>query len=158
MKGAIIGLACLLVSSSVLAADDPFVGTWKYNPAKSHVGNAPGDPVSATLVIQLTAPHEYKLIGDETLRSGKNEHYERTRTFDGKSRPARGSGYGHRPGGITTATMDSPSKRHWFATRNGKAIARVTESVSADGKTLTITDNLERLPDGSTEFDVWDRQ
>ena len=86
-----IGLALLFVSAGLHAADDPFLGTWKYNYAKST-----HDEESAT---QMTRKHELagdgmKFTRDAVDAHGKPSHSEYTIKFDGKDYPPAGGGAG----------------------------------------------------------------
>ena len=86
-----IGLVLLFISVGLHAADDPFLGTWKYNYAKST-----HDEESAT---QMTRKHELagggmKFTRDAIDAHGKPSHSEYTIKFDGKDYFANGGSSG----------------------------------------------------------------
>ena len=83
-------LFVLAVATAAMSADDPFVGTWKLNAAKS---KAPGGRLplpSSTNVFEIKGKTVH-LIADETDATGKPVHVEYTATYDGKEYPVKQS-------------------------------------------------------------------
>src|SRR5438552_8786114 len=72
---------CFFVRAACFAADDPNMGTWKLNEAKSKT--APGMERLTTVVYGAAGDQE-KLTIDGTDASGKPIHNEWTAKFDGK--------------------------------------------------------------------------
>jgi hypothetical protein len=134
MKTKTIGLSvilCLAAGAFCLAADDPMMGTWKLNEAKSKV--APGAPKNNT-VVYAAAGDQIKVTVDGTDAQGKAIHSEWTGKFDGKDYPVTGD-----------ATSDTRSYKKDGNTlemtnkKDGKVAATGKVVVSADGKTRTVT-------------------
>jgi hypothetical protein len=125
-------LLLCFVGAAVCFADDPQMGTWKLNEAKSKIGA--GSPKLATVVYEA-AGENVKVTVDGTDGDGKPLHNEWTGKYDGKDYPVTGD-----------ASTDTRSYKkvndHTLAFTNKKG-DKVTISghgvVSADGKTRTVT-------------------
>jgi len=89
MKTKAIGLilALCFFGTAVSFADDPQLGIWKLNEAKSKF--APGVPKNHTVVIE-TVGDNVKIIVDGIDKDGKSTHNEWTGKFDGKDYPVTG--------------------------------------------------------------------
>src|ERR1700730_5795183 len=101
MKTKTIGLTfilCLAAGAFCWAADDPMMGTWKLNEAKSKI--APGAPKNST-VVYATAGDQIKVTVDGTDAEGKSIHSEWTGKFDGKAYTVTGD-----------ATADMRTSKH----------------------------------------------
>jgi hypothetical protein len=135
MKTKTIGSAfilCLAAGAFCIAADDPMMGTWKLNEAKSKM--APGAPKNNT-VVYAAAGDQTKVTVDGTDADGKSIHSEWTGKFDGKDYPVTGD---------ATADMRSYKKEgqntlEMTHKKEGKVTSTGTLVVSADGKTRTVT-------------------
>jgi hypothetical protein len=128
-------LAALCAAVTVcVAADDPNMGTWKLNEAKSKI--APGTPKNTT-VVYAPAGDSIKVTVDGVDAAGKPSHNEWTGKFDGKDYPVTGD-----------PTFDTRSYQRVDAhtleltgKKGGKVTLSGTVKVSADGKTRTVTIN-----------------
>jgi hypothetical protein len=134
MKTKTVGLSfilCLAAGAFCLAADDPMMGTWKLNEAKSKI--TPGAPKNST-VVYAAAGDQIKITVDGTDADGKTSHSEWTGKFDGKDYPVTGD---------ATADMRSYKKEGKDLELTNKKDGKVTVTgkvvVSADGKTRTVT-------------------
>jgi hypothetical protein len=134
MKIKTVGLSfilCLAAGAFCLAADDPMMGTWKLNEAKSKI--TPGAPKNST-VVYAAAGDQIKITVDGTDADGKTSHSEWTGKFDGKDYPVTGD---------ATADMRSYKKEGKDLELTNKKDGKVTVTgkvvVSADGKTRTVT-------------------
>jgi hypothetical protein len=124
---ALLSLALAAFFAATLsAATDPFVGTWKLNPAKSKF-------TGEQLKIEDLGQNRYKISGgidSDTL------------TADGSDQPIR---YGR------TESITKQAANVWKVVQkqDGKVLSAATWTLSADGKTLAVkgTDNK---PDGTT--------
>ena len=134
MKTRTILLTLLLcfVGAAVCFADDPQMGTWKLNEAKSKIGA--GSPKITTSVYEA-AGDSVKATLDGTDGDGKALHSEWTGKFDGKDYPVTGD-----PNTDTRSykkvndhTLASTNKKGDTVTISGRGV------VSADGKTRTVT-------------------
>src|SRR5882672_6396786 len=83
MKGRVIllTLAVLFASVTVCLAQNPHMGTWKLNEAKSKF--SPGAPKNTTVVYEA-AGDSVKVIVDGVDGAGNPTHNEWTGKFDGK--------------------------------------------------------------------------
>jgi hypothetical protein len=148
---AIAVLSTLFLGATALA-DDAVVGTWKLNVAKSMVSGKA--PKSATRVYAETpngTTLDQKTVGaDDKLMS-----MHTTIKYDGKDYPVTGNPDGDAVSGkvIDSHTTDFTIKKA------GKAVATVHRVLSADGKTLTVT-NKGTHADGKAYEDtlVFDKQ
>ena len=137
MKIKTVGLTfilCLAAGAFCLAADDPMMGTWKLNEAKSKI--APGAPKNTT-VVYAAAGDQIKVTVDGTDGDGKTAHSEWTGKFDGKDYPVTGDATAdmrsYKKEGKDT--LDLTNKKDGKVTTTGKIV------ISADGKTRTVTIN-----------------
>ena len=135
MKIKILGLTiilCLAAGAFCLAADDPMMGTWKLNEAKSKI--APGAPKNST-VVYAAAGDQIKVTVDGTDAGGKSIHSEWTGKFDGKDYAVTGDATSdmraYKKEGKNTLEMTNK--------KDGKVTSTGTVVVSADGKTRTVT-------------------
>ena len=127
-------VAFSLIAVALCVAQNPNMGTWKLNDAKSKM--APGAPVNTTVVYEA-AGDSVKVTTDGTGSDGKPTHSEWTGKFDGKDYPVTGD-----PSADTRAytkvndhTLSLTNKKDGKVTVSGRAV------VSADGKTRTVTLN-----------------
>lgn len=129
-----LAFVIVVISAAVWAADDPLMGTWKLDPAKSKY--SPGPPPKSTLTKNLPyGKNGLQVIVEGVDTRGNPTHTEYTAQFDGKEHPlqndpARDTVILKR---IDAYTMEATYKKA------GKvaSIARVV--VSKDGKTRTVT-------------------
>ena len=134
MKGRVIllTLAALFVGVTVCLADNPHMGTWKLNEAKSKF--SPGATKNHTVVYEA-AGDSVKVTVDGVDGDGNPSHNEWTGKFDGKFYPVTGD---------PTADMRSYRKinNHTMAL-TGKKGGKVTLTgriiVTANGRTRTVT-------------------
>lgn len=143
MKIKIVGLAVLLSVAAVavcFAADNPMMGTWKLNDAKSKLD--PNGPKNRT-VVYSAAGEKMKITVDGVDAKGKALRSEWTGAADGKDYPVTGSsGEDTRAyKKIDERTLEFTSKKGGKVTTSGKVV------VSADGKTRTVT-HSGTSPDG----------
>ena len=119
----------LCVAPLALAADDSFVGKWKFNPDKSQLNGL-------TYKVEDAGNNQYKFaFGDDV----------ETVSLDGKPHTTK---YGN----TWSVTKSGPNAWHWVAKRNGKTISDAMWTVSEDSATSTYV-STETRPDGSTSHD-----
>ena len=115
-----------VMSANALAADDSFVGKWKFNPDKSQM-------TGLDYKIEDAGGGQYRFIfGDDV----------ETLTLDGKGHVTK---YGD------TWSIKTTGPNSWESTneRGGKVTNKSKWTVSADGQTFNSTDETMR-PDGTT--------
>lgn len=135
MKTKTIGLTfilCLAAGAFCLAADDPMMGTWKLNEAKSKI--APGAPKNTT-VVYAAAGDQIKVTTDGTDAQGKSAHTEWTGKFDGKDYPVTGDANAD----MRSYKMEGKDTLELANKKDGKVTVTGKIVVSADGKTRTVT-------------------
>ena len=120
------------VLCATAAAADPFVGTWKMDPARSSVIA----PKSETYVVTLADSGAVTLTKDYVGSSGASHHNTTKCKLDGKDYPVTG----HQLPGATRA-VKRIDPHTWQVTLKsaGKLVNETREVVSDDGNTLTVT-------------------
>jgi len=125
-------LLLCFVGAAVCFADDPQMGTWKLNEAKSKIGA--GSPKLTTVVYEA-AGDSVKVTVDGTDGDGKPLHSEWTGKYDGKDYSVTGD-----PSTDTRSykkvndhTLAFTNKKGDKVTISGRGI------VSTDGKSRTVT-------------------
>ena len=121
----LIALTCL-IAGTLWAADDPFAGKWKLDQEKSKI-------TGEQMKIEDLGDNKYQFTIGETSD---------TITADGTDQPVH-------DGQSMAITKDGSDTWKIITKKNGKTIASGTETVSDDGKTLTVK-GTNFKPDGST--------
>ena len=123
-----------VVGAAVLAQNDPQVGVWKLNVAKSKYSPGP-KPTIATTTIEAAGAGA-KVTVDQTMEDGTKRHYTFTANYDGKDAPI----VGNNPDADTVArTRIDASTVQTISKKDGKVTTTQTSAVSKDGKTRTVT-------------------
>jgi hypothetical protein len=129
-------LAIILFAAAFMGgiamANDPVVGTWTLDVAKSKFSPGPA-PKSATRVYAESADG-LTLDGKTVAADGKEASMHVAYKADGKTYPVTGNP------DADSVTPKSIDARTWnfTLTKNGKVVGTVHRTVSADGKTLTV--------------------
>jgi hypothetical protein len=128
----LVTLALCFVGTRCFAADDPQMGTWKLNEAKSKI--AAGSPKNNTVVYAADGDN-VKVTVDGTDADGKSIHNEWTGKFDGKDYPVTGdpSQDTRSYAKVNDHTMAMTVKK------DGKVMTSGRIAVAADGKSRTVT-------------------
>lgn len=159
MKRSLVVLAfvfCTAMSGPLWAQDNPFVGTWKLNTAKSKFEPGPGPKsLTRTIVAQGTgANYSFEGVGAD----GASYAYSFSTNYDGKDSAITGTGA---PGGANTIALKRVSSRKTEGTlkKDGKEISKVVAEVSKDGKVATVK-TKGKTADGkeSSSESVYDKQ
>lgn len=140
-------------ATSLRAADDPLLGTWKLNLAKSKYTGMPA-PKSQVYKYEANGADGVKFINDTVEADGTKVHAEYAVKFDGKpvvikGDPTRDMATNKRVDAYTTSGENS---------FKGKPSGGFTRSVSKDGKTLTINAKGMRAGKPTEQVAVYDRQ
>jgi hypothetical protein len=125
-------LALCFFGAAFCFADDPQMGTWKLNEAKSKF--TPGTGKNHTVVYEA-AGDNVKVTVDGTDKDGKSTHNEWTGKFDGKDYAVTGD---------PTSDMRSYTKvgdrvLKLTVKKDGEVTVTGRIVVSADGKSRTVT-------------------
>jgi len=124
-------LALCFVVVVVCLAQEPFMGTWKLNAAKSKIGlNAPKN----STVVYETAGDNVKVTVDGSDRKGKPTHNTWTGKFDGKDYPVTGDPNED----VRSYTKIDDHTLGFNVKKGGKITTGGRIVVAADGKSRTV--------------------
>lgn len=142
----IVGLS--LAPDSAAQAAKELAGTWKLNAAKSTFSPGP-PPKTMTVTYTAVEPNGMKIVVDVTPADGAPQHWEMAAAYDGKEAPVKGN-----PNADTVSIkrIDDRTAESTF-TKGGKVTATNRRTLSADGKTLTVT-STGTTADGKPRKDV----
>jgi hypothetical protein len=132
----LLPLAAVVVlygSSLVSAQADPLLGTWTMDASKSKYDPGPA-PKSSTAMF-AAAGTGVKVTVDGVSASGEKSHWEYTAQYDGKDVAVTGNP----DADMIAMTRISPRVTQTIYKKGGKATLTNRRTVSADGKTLTVT-------------------
>jgi hypothetical protein len=131
-KVIVLAVAVFLAGVVVAVADDPNMGTWKLNEAKSKF--AKGAQKNHTVVYEMSG-EMIKVTVDGTTADGNATHNEWTGKFDGKYYPVTGD-----PTSDTRAYRRINSRTLSLTAKKGNKIVLTGRiMVSRNGKTRTVT-------------------
>jgi hypothetical protein len=128
MRGFRILAAVCAFSVALIAADNPFVGTWKLNNAKSKF--APDTETKEMKVVFEAAGGQVKRVATGIDSDGEPIADTSTIAWDGKDHAINGPG-------MTVAVVQSGRTINVTIKHEGKAIEHVKLTVSKSGKTMT---------------------
>ncbi len=125
-------LVLLLAGVAMSQADNPNLGTWKLNEAKSKT--SPGAPKINTVVYEA-AGDNIKVTVDGVDAQGKQTHSEWTGKFDGKDYPVTGDANSDVRSykQVDAHTLEMTGKKGGKVTLTGRIV------VSDDGRSRTVT-------------------
>jgi len=127
----LMAVVLCLVCVTLSFAENPSLGTWKLNEAKSKI--SPGAPKNTTVVIEA-AGDDIKVTVEGVDGKGQPAHNEWTGKFDGKDYPVTGD-----PTSDTRAYKSiNDHSQELTAKKDGKVAIKGKITVSADGKTRTV--------------------
>jgi hypothetical protein len=109
-------------------------GTWKLNPAQSKFSPGPA-PKSMTVSYSVVGTDGMKIVVDLAPAEGTAQHWESTSHYDGKEYPIKGNPNADM---ISVKRIDDRTGESTFK-KDGKVTSTNRRTLSADGKTLTIT-------------------
>lgn len=135
MKTKTMGLmvvVSLAIAAVCFAADDPMMGTWKLNEAKSKL--PPGAPKNTTVTYEMVGD-QIKVTVDGTDAEGKSAHTVWTGKFDGKDYAVTGDSMSD----MRSYKKEGKDTLQMTNSKAGKVTMTGTVIVSADGKTRTVT-------------------
>jgi len=131
----VIGVVLLAGGAAAQSKDDPSIGSWKLNVAKSKF--TPGPPIKAD-----TRSYEWKdgwiIVTTETTQpSGEKTGVRFAAKFDGKQYPQIGR-FAPTVALISYEPVDKRTLKYTVRHTTGKITSTNTRTVSTDGKTMTI--------------------
>src|SRR5580692_5213465 len=146
----VLTLIMLFAGLALWAAENPNLGTWKLNEAKSKIGA--GMPKNLTVKYEA-AGDNIKATVDGVDGQGNPTHNEWTGKFDGKDYPVTGDPTSDARSykAINDHTLELTVKKGGKVTISGKIV------ISADGKTRTLTatgtDSMGMKVEGTSVYD-----
>ena len=153
IRTSLLTLAVLFAAATAcFAADDPQIGSWKLNEAKSKFDA--GAPKNTSVVYEASGD-SVKVTVDGVSSDGKATHTEWTGKFDGKDYPVTGDGAADARSykRINANTLAMTNKK------DGKPTITGHITISPDGKTRTVT-TTQTLANGTKArvTSVYDKQ
>jgi hypothetical protein len=151
IAGWIVGI--FLCAAHATSADDPVLGTWELNVAKSHF--TPGPGWRSQIRTYQATPEGVAVTWTGVDAKGGKMHVSYTYAYDGRDYPMLGS--------ASYDTLNAMRIDAWTVTseekRGGKTVGVAMRTVSRDGKVLTITDKgTNRKGQAFSQQLVFDRQ
>ena len=131
---AVMALALLLMAASACFAANPHMGTWKLNEAKSKLVPGMGKNTTVTYAEQKD---KIKITVDGVDKDGKPTHSVWVGKWDGKAYPVKGN----LPYNSVAYRVVNDRTNDITAMKNGKIGWSGRITVSADGKSRTVTIN-----------------
>ena len=132
----LLGLLVAVVSvAPLLAEDNPFLGTWKLDTAKSKFEPGPG-PKSLTRTIEVKG-NGVKYSFEGVSAEGKPFAYSFTSYYDKTNAAITGTGM---PGGADAIDLKRINSHKIEGTlwKGGKEVGKVVAEVSKDGQVATV--------------------
>jgi hypothetical protein len=131
---AVIALALSFVATAACFAANPHIGTWKLNEAKSKI---PAGMGKNTTVVYEEQKDKIKVTVDGVDKDGKPTHSVWVGKFDGKAIPVKGN----LPYNSVAYKVVNERTNDITAMKDGKMMWSGRITVSADGKSRTVTIN-----------------
>ncbi len=131
-KFAMVAVFLFAVSLPARAQQDPVLGTWKMNVAKSKFD--PGPPTrSITLKFEASGASGVKSTMDSVSAAGTPSHHEYTANYDGKDYPITGSASWD----AISLRLPDPNTTVSVWKKGGTVVRMMRSVVASDGKTRT---------------------
>lgn len=148
----LMAVVCLAAAATAFAADDPMMGSWKLNEAKSKI--TAGSPKNSLVVYTMDGGN-IKCAIDGTDGTGQAYHSEWTGKFDGKMYAVKGDPSSD----MRSYKMLSAHAYSVTSQKGGKTTLTVHVAISADGKSRTVTLNSTDAKGAKiTSTEVFDKQ
>ena len=152
-KALVLIAALLAFSTAVVAQDDPIMGTWKVNTAKTKLPS--GESAAALTRVHEPIPNGIKITRPLRDASGNPTRGTWTLYFDGKDYPVHGDA------NLDTLALKRIDRytMEAVAKKDGQIHNRMRWDVTKDGKNLTWTSIRVLPPDrAGTTVRVYDKQ
>ena len=133
------------------AKDDPLIGRWILDRVKSEFSGAP--PEKRITIFDLTPDGSLKHVTETVIANGSTDRVEYTAKYDGKDNQITNSF-------LWTVSVKRINARTTERTGkvNGEVVETSTRTVSADGKTLTISTKGTNNGDEYSSTQVFTRE
>jgi hypothetical protein len=130
VSATLISALVLALAVIVIAADDPFIGTWKMNPAKSKFTNTTLKSFTHTIEAQGDG---FKEVQDLVFSDEEATHRGWSGKYDGKGCMITGD---PRTDTISLTKPNATTVKYVFK-KNGNEVGSGKAVISKDGKTIT---------------------
>lgn len=139
MRGLQLLTAICVFSTALFAADSPFIGTWKLNPAKSKF--APGTASKDMTVTFEAVGDQMKRVATGTDPDGQPINQNSTIAWDGKDHSI------DQPGMTVAVNQVNDHTLNVMVKREGRVVDSIRAVVAKNGKAMTSTEkgNLLRI-------------
>ena len=131
---AVVAVALSFVAATACFAANPHMGTWKLNEAKSKM---PAGMGKNTTVTYTEEKDKIKVTVEGVDKDGKPTHSVWVGKFDGKAYPVKGN----LPYNSVAYKMVNDHSNDITTMKDGKKVWNGRITVSADGKSRTVTIN-----------------
>jgi hypothetical protein len=131
---AVVAVALSFAAAAACFAANPHIGTWKLNEAKSKMPPGMG---KNTTVVYAEQGDKIKVTVDGVDKDGKPTHSVWVGKFDGKACPVKGN----LPYNSVAYKMVNDHSNDITTMKDGKMVWNGRITVSADGKSRTVTIN-----------------
>jgi hypothetical protein len=132
MRGCQLLTAVCLFSAALVAADNPFAGTWKLNTSESK--SAPGTALKELTVTFEPVGDQWKRVATGIDADGKPINQNSTIAWDGKDHPI------DEPGITVAVTQVNDRTLNARVKREGAVIDSIHAVISKNGKTMTVSE------------------
>jgi hypothetical protein len=152
IRRTVLTLVMLFVGLTICSAQNPSLGTWKLNEAKSKI--PAGSPKNITVTYEA-AGDSIKGTIDGVDGQGKPTHTEWTGKFDGKDYPVTGD-----PTSDTRAIKQIDDHHYQLTVKKtGKVTLTGKAVIAADGKSRTVTvSGMDSMGMKTEAVSVYDKQ
>jgi len=152
IRRTVLTLVMLFVGLTICSAQNPSLGTWKLNEAKSKI--PAGSPKNSTVTYEA-AGDSIKGTIDGVDGQGKPTHTEWTGKFDGKDYPVTGD-----PTSDTRAIKQIDDHHYQLTVKKaGKVTLTGKAVIAADGKSRTVTvSGMDSMGMKTEAVSVYDKQ
>jgi len=148
-----IAVALFVFSTMAWAQQDPLIGTWNLNLAKSKYHGIPA-PKSQIYRYEANGQDGLTFTNDTVNADGTKVHAEYSVKFDGKEVPVKGDPLRD----MTTNKRVDANTTTGTSTLKGKPASSFRRVVSKDGKTLTVTAKGTQNGKPYNQVAVYDKQ
>ena len=152
LRRTVLTLVMLFVGLTICSAQNPSLGTWKLNEAKSKI--PAGSPKNSTVTYEA-AGDSIKGTIDGVDGQGKPTHTEWKGKFDGKDYPVSGD-----PTSDTRAIKQIDDHHYQLTVKKaGKVTLTGKAVIAADGKSRTVTvSGMDSMGMKTEAVSVYDKQ
>lgn len=137
-KAGVIALSLCVVGMAAWAADDPQIGSWKLDLAKSKYVTATA-PTSSVATVVADGKDGVSLTVDMVTAKGEKFVIHYAAQYDGKPYPRTETGPGAIAGQNVTLKRVGARTVERVVYLDGKPVGTETWAISEDGKTRTVT-------------------